>query len=881
MRFNLLFAVSSLLITVFSVTVANSADAEQLLSEKSNASSGEVKSEIHSLSEVQAYKTTAIYLLRTPRNQNFIRQLSQATSDVVSVTDVKVNNTDKGIELILGTANSVELQVRGKTEGNSYIADIPNARLQLASGDSFRQEKPAAGIALITVANVDTSTLRVTVVGEKNAPAVALFDSQTEGLVFGVTGITSTVQQPTTTPEQKPPTEEKQPPIELEVTAPPDIYKVLNTSIGTKTDTPLRDIPQSIQVIPRQVWQDQGSDNLGDVLRNAGVAPPARFPSRFADEFTIRGFSNSFTNVFINGLRQSPAFSIIAPTDLTNLERVEVFKGPASVLYGRGNLSGFANLVTKQPLAEPYYNIQFTTGSYSYYRPSIDLSGPLTSDKKVLYRFNTSYTNSGSFLDFFNQERYLIAPVITARLGNNTKLTLEGSYTQIRRPQEIGLPAKGTILPNPNGELPISRFLGEPSNPPEDRAVTQGSYRLEHRFNENWSLQNAFQITSVRQNVPSVQLNDLLADNQTATRTRVFDNIDIRNNYISDTSVTGRFKTGSIQHQILAGFELSRYIQPLSKFTRVTAPSINIFNPIYEQIGGGTLVSRSNIKTKIDSLGFYAQDQISVVDNLKLVLGGRWDFTDFSQTNRLASTTTNQNDSVFSPRVGLVYQPSKAVSLYASYSRSFEPVVGIAADNSAFKPSFGTQYEVGAKTDLFDDKLSATLALYQFTLSNVTTPDLNNQGFNIQIGEQTSRGIELNLAGEILPGWNVITAYSYTDARITQDNNFPVGNLLPNQPVHLASLWTTYIIPKGNLQGLGFGFGLTYVGDQQVDSFNTLKLPSYVRADAGLYYRRNNFNAALNIQNLFDKRYFEASNGDTQVYPALPLTAKFTLGWQF
>lgn len=204
MRFNLLFTVSSLLIAVFSMTVAN---AKQLLCEKPNASSGEVKSKIHSLIEVQAQKTSAIYLLRTPRNQNFVPQLSQATTDVVSVTDVKVNTTDKGIELILITANSVKLQVSPKKEGNSYIADIPNAQLQLASGD-FRQQKPFSGIALVTVANVDASTLRVTVVGETSTPVVKLFDSQTEGLVFGVTPASSTAQQPTTQPQQKPPIEE-------------------------------------------------------------------------------------------------------------------------------------------------------------------------------------------------------------------------------------------------------------------------------------------------------------------------------------------------------------------------------------------------------------------------------------------------------------------------------------------------------------------------------------------------------------------------------------------------------------------------------------------------------------------------------------------------
>ncbi|MEH2182508.1 AMIN domain-containing protein [Nostoc sp.] len=254
MRLNILFVASTLLIAVFSITVVDSANAQQPLSEKSNANLGnanlgEVKSKIYSASEIQAQKTSVTYLLRTPRNQNFVLQLNgsrynggnptpvrssretrprgwlrnalprQVTSNVVSVTNVKVNTTDKGIELILITANSVKLQVSPKKEGNSYIADIPNAQLQLVGGD-FRQEKPFSGIALVTVANVDASTLRVTVVGETSTPVIKLFDSQTEGLVFGVTPAASTVQQPTT-PEQKPPTEEKQPPIELEVTAPP------------------------------------------------------------------------------------------------------------------------------------------------------------------------------------------------------------------------------------------------------------------------------------------------------------------------------------------------------------------------------------------------------------------------------------------------------------------------------------------------------------------------------------------------------------------------------------------------------------------------------------------------------------------------------------
>ncbi|MEH2084291.1 MAG: AMIN domain-containing protein, partial [Nostoc sp.] len=258
------------LISFVSLTLANPAYSEQPLVKKTLVRSGDVFQEIQTLNQLQLPKTNASYLWRVPR-QNKFPELSQANTDVVLVTDVKVNSTDKGIELILVTANSLKLQFLPKTEGNSYIADIPNAKLQLRSGD-FRQSNPVAGIALITVANVNANTLRVTVTGEMSAPAVQLFDSTKEGLVFGVTPSTSTAQQPTTTPSQKPSTTEPEKPIELNVTAPPDTnYRVPDATTATKTDTPLRDIPASVQVIPQQVIEDQQPRNLIGILSNAGV----------------------------------------------------------------------------------------------------------------------------------------------------------------------------------------------------------------------------------------------------------------------------------------------------------------------------------------------------------------------------------------------------------------------------------------------------------------------------------------------------------------------------------------------------------------------------------------------------------------------------------
>ncbi|MEH1833311.1 MAG: TonB-dependent receptor [Nostoc sp.] len=312
---------------------------------------------------------------------------------------------------------------------------------------------------------------------------------------------------------------------------------------------------------------------------------------------------------------------------------------------------------------------------------------------------------------------------------------------------------------------------------------------------------------------------------------------------------------------------------------------MNIFNPVYGQLGNGTLLGQSKNSTIADNLGVYAQDLIALSQNLKLVLGGRYDWTGETDRDKLALTSTESSSQAFSPRVGLVYQPIKPISLYASYARSFIPQTGLTATGQPFQPQRGTQYEVGAKADLLGDKLSVNLALFDLTQSNILTNDPNNSGFAIPVGEVNSKGIELFVTGEISPGWNVIASYAYADPRVTEDNSIPVGKQLPGAAQNIASLWTTYIIPKGNLKGFGAGLGLYYVGDRFVDSAEAVKLPSYFRTDAALFYRQGKFDAALNFQNLFDVNYFETGFGstptDTKVYYGYPFTVNFTLGWKF
>ena len=866
------------LISIVSLTLANPAYSEQPLVKKTLVRSGEVFQEIQTLNQLELPKTNASYLWRVPREQNKLLELSQATTDVVLVTDVKINSTDKGIELILVTANSVKLQVLPKTEGNSYIADIPNAKLQLRSGD-FRQEKPVAGITEVRVVNVEANTLRVTVVGEAGAPVVELFDSQTEGLVFGVTSTTSTVQQPN--PEQKPPTGEKQPPIELEVTAPPNTdYRVPDATTATKTDTPLRDIPASVQVIPQQVIEDQQPRNLIGILRNAGVVQN-NFSSRIDDTFLIRGFRAR--NVYRNGIKDRFADAAAFSSSLTNVDRVEVVRGPNSVIYGQVNPGGIINVVTKKPLSQPYYALEVRRGGYELFEPSLDLSSPLTKDGSLSYRLNTSYRTAEDFTDFYNEKRFFVSPVINWRIGKNTNLTFDSEYEDIQQspgPDSEQI-ASATILPNPNGKIPINRYLGEPTDF-FNRQLNRYNYNLEHRFNDNWSISNSFQAAFLTLDLRNTDVSSLLeADNRTVERTQfTYSKPTEYEAYTLDTHVVGDFNTGSIKHKLLAGFDLFRQTRR-SGIVRTAAAPLDVFNPVYGQPLGDTL-GRIDIYYRDDALGFYLQDQVTLANNLKLLVGGRYDLVENESADRIASTTSVQSDSAFSPRVGIVYQPITPVSLYASYSRSFEQVTGAGRDNSLFKPQLGTQYEVGVKTDLFNNKLSATLALYELTLTNILTSDPIDPDFDVQTGEQRSRGVELSVTGEILPGWNVIGFYGYTDARITKDNNIPVGNRVEGVPENVASLWTTYTFGTGSLKGFGGGIGFNYVGDNKPDSLNTYTIPSYFLTDAALYYRNNNFSIGLNLNNIFNVRYYEASFDYLQrIIPGRPYTAQLTVKWEF
>lgn len=781
----------------------------------------------------------------------------------VQITGIQINSTETGFKIRLETTTNQQLDITTSVTGNALIADIPNAVLALPEGDSFEQFSPIEEIALVSVVGLPDNRVRVAITGT-NAPPDAEVSTEAGNLVLSVApGVEETA--------------EAEDAIQIVVAGEQDEgYNPSDATTATRTDTPLRDVPASVQIIPEQVLEERQVDQLEEAIRTAAGVIPNTSSLAFADGFTIRGFALNNADILRNGLRDATSGQTSA--NLSNVERIEILRGPASVLFGSGSPGGVINVITEQPLPNSQYLTEFSIGNFEFYRPAIDLTGPITDDRSLLYRINASYEDSASFVEFVETDRWFIAPILSWAISPDTTLSLEAEYQSDRQPNYRGLPARGTVLDNPNGDLPIDRNIAEPDENFINNRVTRVGYTLRHQFSEDWSLRNAFRVSFFSYDQDSFFPNALESDNRTLTRGSTTGS-SRTNSYSLTTEVVGNFETGPIAHQLLFGVDLYREDLYKNEFSIFDFSSLDLYNPDYGGDAGATTFEIDNA-TLTDFAGIFVQDQITLLDNLKLVLGGWIDFVEQTQDDFLADTETSQSDTAFSPRVGIVYQPIEPLSLYASFNQSFNPVIGRGFDNELFEPERGTQYEIGAKFDI-DDQLSATLALFDITRSNILTADPDDPNFSIQTGEQQSQGVELNVAGEILPGWNIIAGYAYTDARITEDNTLEEGNRLNNVPEHSASLWTTYEIQTGDFQGLGFGLGLFYIGERQGDLGNTFDLPSYLRTDLAVFYRRDRLRLAVNVNNLFDIEYYEAADSNLRVYPGLPLTVRGTIAWEF
>jgi iron complex outermembrane recepter protein len=769
-----------------------------------------------------------------------------AQAPITPVTGIELNQTDKGLEVILKTAAGGERLVPLiLPEGNNLVIDILDATLAFGIRSGVTKTNPVDGIKTVKLAKVDESIIRLTITGQTQAPTAEVIPSP-QNLVLSINPQGNTAQQ---TPDQE---------IEIIATGEGENndYFVPDVSSATRSNTPILDTPQSVQVVPQEVLQDQQITRLDEAVRNvSGVTFGGTDLGRNL-QFSIRGFDEA--PILRNGFRQ---FGADVVTETANLERVEVLKGPASVLYGQIEPGGLINLVTKKPTTEPVYQFETQFGNRNFISPSLDISGSLTKDGDVLYRLNALYRSSDDIQDVEqNIERFYISPVVTWQIGDRTNLNFELEYLNEDRPPSFGLPAIGDEIAN----VPLDRITNEPDDVGEEEYISAG-YDLEHRFNDQWKLRNAFRFT--QQNALLETAFPFEIDEETVTVTRFWAvQPQEAESYSLQTSTEGKFATGKIDHEVLFGLDLNLTednFNDLIRLDQETPLELDLFNPVYgtsPRPDFDTLPLISDRETETRRLGIFAQDQISFTDNFFLLGGLRYDTVKQIVTDNLEQTEVSNTNDALIPRVGVVYKPLKPVSLYASYSQSFAPNPETTVDGEALDPESGEGWEIGVKSELLKGKLFTTLAYFNITKQNVATEDPNDPFSFVATGEQQSQGIELDVTGEILPGWKVIASYAYIDAEVTEDNLIEVGNRLNNAPENSASFWTTYEIPRGDLQGLGLGVGFNFVGERQGDLDNSFKLDSYFLTNTAVFYERNNWRAALNFKNLFDVDYIAGAS---------------------
>ncbi len=652
-------------------------------------------------------------------------------------------------------------------------------------------------------------------------------------------------------------------------------YQRTQSVTATRTDTPIMQTPFSVQIIPRQVLQDRQAVRLETALQN--VSGVTLFPSAIGgtDSFMIRGFQTD--TYYRNGVLAPNNMNV----EMANIQQVEVLKGPASILFGRADPGGVINTVTKQPLATPYYSLQQQAGSFDFYRTAVDATGPLTKDNTLLYRLNLSYENSGSFRDFVKRESVFIAPVVTWNISPKTQITAEFEYQKTNARADGGLAPQG----NRPAPIPISRSLDEPVYSGNSNERIFGGINWSHILNDNWNISHRLfiQHTNVTKNSGIVPFGTAAA-NGTVERF-AFDAPVDNTRYQSSLNLVGKITTGLLEHTLLFGYD---YFHSNEGNTRdgicCPADTINIFNPTYlieRPVFGSEFIS-AKARSSQSWHGAYFQDQIKLPYNLHVLGGFRYD--NASSRDTINNLKTGQDDR-FSPRGGLLWQPMPWLSLYGSYTENFGVSNGLNSDRRALPPQSAQQWETGVKTELFGGRLRTTFSYFELIKNNIAVTDPLNPLFKKAIGEAETRGIELDVAGEILPGWNVIATYSYLPfAKITKDvgsSGEPddlgnQGNRLFLAAKHTGNLWNTYEFQNELLRGLKIGGGIQAVSKRQGNTGNSFQLPTFVIGNLMASYQYKiglmRVTAQLNVINVSNERYYAGTNGDTFITPGAPRT---------
>ena len=604
-----------------------------------------------------------------------------------------------------------------------------------------------------------------------------------------------------------------------------------------------KDLPQAVQVIGSEIIQQQQSIRLSDVVKNANGVYVGSARGGAQESFWSRGYDMSANNMFKNGFR----FNGGSIPEVSSLEKVEILKGSAALLYGNVAPGGIMNMVTKTPNFKTGGEFTMQAGSYNFYKPSADVYGAF--NNSIAYRFNGSYENSESFRDYVTKERYYVNPSLLFKLNDKTEITLQADYLSDDWTPDFGTGSIGKEI----ADVPRNAYLGAKWSNGNTKQAT-ASILVNHEFNKNWKLNfnSSFQDYD-RESIGTERIQPAANGdwNRPYGRNKAVEQI-----LANQISLQGNFKTGKIKHQLFTGIDTEisnadtytfRFFDPITGATVTTYDSVNIFDPnLYNaSLDGPILPSEITkiVKTETNRFGIYAQDLISFGEKFKALLGVRYSYQEAKpETHNIAANTvteeTIRNDRAFSPKVGLIYQPTKSITLFSSYSNSFTPNTGVDINNEAIKPSIIDQIEAGIKNEFWKGKLTTNVTLYQIVNSNLAQTaefDANgniNTNTNVKAlsGETTSKGIELDITYKPIDDFNIMAGYSYNDMRYTKTTgatgSFIEGDRLVRTPQHTANLSFFYTVPTGMFKNVSVGAIGNYIGDR-VGGWNNQVNPAY------------------------------------------------------
>ncbi|MFM0738705.1 TonB-dependent siderophore receptor [Paraburkholderia xenovorans] len=636
-------------------------------------------------------------------------------------------------------------------------------------------------------------------------------------------------------------------------------YVAYTTSSATKSGTSILEAPQSVSVVTRDQMTEQNAQTLNAAVRyTSGVTAETRggVATRY-DLLTVRGFD---ADAYWNGLKQIGNGMYATPQlDPYLLDRIEVLKGPVSVLYGQASAGGVLDQESKLPTRAPLHEVGIEFGNYGHKQATFDFSGPLDADGRYLYRLTALARSEDGQVNTTRNERIAIAPSFTWRPDSNTSLTLLALYQRDPRSTSYGsVPPQGSTLPSPYGKLPSDFYDGDVNFERFSRTQESVGYKFEHKLDPNWTVRANGRYYHIGNDYASVYSNGLEADNRTLDRAAI-GSTDQMNTVALDNQLEGRFSTGPVQHTVLTGFDY-QHMASSYLLGYGAAPSLDILAPDYYQ--SITDPARTLTQVRSNQFGVYAQDQMRF-DHVVLTLSGREDWTHSSSLTHDSGSGTQsaQSARAFTKRAGLTYVFDNGIAPYASYTESFTPQAGVDATGKAFDPERARQYEIGIKYQPNNYDAMFTVALFDLTRKNLLTTDANNPNFQSQAGEARSRGVELEGKMSLTDSLNVTASYTYLDTKYTKDNSGLQGQYLPSVPQNQASLWAYYTERRGPLAGLSAGAGVRYTG-QTYAYDDAYRLSSFLLVDATLRYdlghlapRLKGSEIYVNAQNLLNKRY--------------------------